>query len=269
VSVAIPDISAGYGPADLVNGVTDIIVNIAVNKGHDSNFNVGKTTLCLKNHFGTFLQSNGWAMHLHSPKGLVNSNKIKEIVGGNPVRQQLCIVDSIWAITGGPNGSATHKPDRLVMGTFAGAVDYCCAKEIREKLMGVTNHEAAVIPQFLTGFGYKESDPEWVAMTPETVSTRRVNTVYPSDTFSFSLSNASSHTSTLQFALPKGNRERLNVSIYDMRGRLVRMIGGRPDTRSMRWNGTATNGSPVPAGYYAVRVAAGSFQDTMKITVLR
>ncbi len=47
-SISIPDISGGYAPKDLVDGVTDIIVNIAVNKGHDSNFNIGKTTLCLK-----------------------------------------------------------------------------------------------------------------------------------------------------------------------------------------------------------------------------
>jgi hypothetical protein len=73
------------------------------------------------------------------------------------------------------------------MGTFAGAVDYCCVKKVREEIMKVTNHETAVIPKFLTAFGYKETDPVYFEMTPETVSVQKVNTVTPSDTFSFTL----------------------------------------------------------------------------------
>ncbi|MBN1307625.1 MAG: DUF362 domain-containing protein [Chitinispirillaceae bacterium] len=268
-SVNIPGITAGYAPKDLVDGVTDIIVNIAVNKGHESPFNVGKTTLCLKNHFGTFLLSNGMATHLHSTNGLINSNKIKEIVGGNPVRQQLCIIDTLWAIKANVTGTVSHKPDRLVMGTFAGAVDYYCAKEIREKLMAVTNHEQNVITQFLTGFGYSVNDPEYVEVTPETVSIRKAGTTVDAATFSFTFSTPSIRQSTLRFALPAGNREPLQVSIFDMRGRLVRKIGGQPGARSMQWDGRATNGSPVPAGSYAVRVAAGGYRDTMNMTVAR
>ncbi|MBN1601245.1 MAG: DUF362 domain-containing protein [Chitinispirillaceae bacterium] len=268
-SISIPDISSGYAPKDLVDGVTDIIVNIAVNKGHDSNFNIGKTTLCLKNHFGTFLQSSGMAMHLHSTNGLININKIAATVGGNPVRQQLCIIDSIWAAKKGPDTAITHKPDRIVMGTFAGAVDYCCVKKIREEIMNVTNHETEVIPKFLTSFGYKETDPVWVEMTPETVSVQKVTTVTPSDTFSFTLTGTTMKMSTLKFALPKGSKMDIKVRITDLRGRLVREIANRAGTLSMMWDGAKSDGSMVPAGSYAVSLIAGTFRSTMKLTVLR
>lgn len=268
-SISIPNISAGFAPKNLVDGITDIIVNIAVNKGHDSNFKVGKTTLCLKNHYGTFLESNGWANHLHSTTGLININKIPAIVGGNPVRQQLCIIDSIWAAKGGPDTVITHKPDRIVMGTFAGAVDYCCVKKIREQVMNVTNHEAAVIPQFLTAFGYKETDPEWVEMTPETVSVQKVNPAAPSDNFSFAVTGTAMKMSTLHFAIPKGILEDLKVQITDLRGYQVHEITTRAGTRTTLWDGTKTDGSRVPTGSYVVSLTAGEFRTAMHLSVIR
>lgn len=279
-AVTIPEISnSGYAPGDLVKGVTDIIVNIAVNKGHNSpTFNVGMTTLCLKNHFGTFLNGGGGggsyggaltAMHLHTTKGLLNINRIPEIVGGNPVRQQLCIIDSLWAMKDGPSGSVDNKPDRLIMGTFAGAVDYCCVKEIREKIMKVTNHQAAVIPQYLTAFGYKETDPKWVEMTPDTVSIRKVNPNPSSDVITFTHTGSSVQKSTLHFNLPQNNRDNLTVHIVDMKGRLVREISEMSGARSLQWDGRAASGSMVPPGYYAVSLSAGSFRETMHMTVLR
>ncbi|HEX2957052.1 MAG TPA: FlgD immunoglobulin-like domain containing protein [Chitinispirillaceae bacterium] len=277
--IKIPDISAGFAPGDLVKGTTDIIVNIAVNKGHNSpSFKVGMTTLCLKNHFGTFLSSGGsggiyggslMATHLHSTKGLININKIPEIVGGNPVRQQLCIIDSLWAMKDGPSGSVDAKPDRLIMGTFAGAVDYCCVKEVREKLMNVTNHQKDVIPQFLTAFGYKETDPEWVEITPDTVAIRKVNPNHSSESITFTLNGSSMPKSTLHFNLPRGNRDNLTVRIVDMKGRVVREINERSGVQTLQWDGRAANGNMVAPGSYMVSLSAGSFRETMQMTVVR
>ena len=271
-NVNIPDINGGSAPGDLVNGTTDIIVNIAVNKGHNSPFNVGKTTLCLKNHFGTFLKgAYGGALsaeHLHSTTGLLNINKTAELVGGNPVRQQLCIIDTLWATKDNNTGLASHKPDRLVMGTFAGAVDYYCAKEIREKLMGVTNHQQNVLSQFLTSFGYAVNDPEYIEITPDTVSIRKAGIHVHSDAFPFVLSSGSKRKSTLQFSLPRGNHNNLTVHIADVRGRLIREINGRPGAQSLRWNGRTANGNLVPPGSYAVSLSTGSFRETMQLTVV-
>jgi len=131
----------------IAEGTIDILVNIAVNKGH--NGNVGKTTLCMKNHAGTFD-----AKPIHFKGNLdyiIAFNKSEAILGGTPPRQQLCIVDSLWAMVKGTFGKPDKELSRLVMGTFAPAVDYLTARKIREPLMGATHEN---LNRFLEDFGY-------------------------------------------------------------------------------------------------------------------
>lgn len=144
---------------DILNGKIDVLVNIAVNKHHGDDY--GAVTLCMKNHFGTFEPS---------PDGhgdfryLIAMNKSEAIIGGSPARQQLCLVDNLWAShKGWPTATPTGAPAGLVMGTFAPAVDYLTAKAdwkywkggkgklLRHKLAGNTE-------RFLTEFGYAPSE---------------------------------------------------------------------------------------------------------------
>jgi hypothetical protein len=268
--VTVPNVNGGYAPADLVNGVTDIIVNIAVNKGHNSNFNVGKTTLCLKNHYGTFLSGDGFggfnkrtmygggltAMHLHNAQNaLTNINKTFSIVGGDPVRQQLCIIDTLWAITGNVTGAVSHKPDRLIMGTFAGAVDYCCAKKVREELMNVKNHEQENLKKFLTEFGYTEEDPEWIEVTPEMVKMERVNPGRNAQIFNFSITPTSMKRVLVNFAV-KDVKNLQKIQIFNLAGKLIKQIDLSGSSKAS-WDGRSSGGDPVSAGSYMVRLSAG------------
>lgn len=268
-SVTVPNVTGGNAPADLVNGVTDIIVNIAVNKGHNSTFNVGKTTLCLKNHYGTFLDNSGMAMHLHNASNaLTNINKTASIVGGDPVRQQLCIIDSLWAIKGNVTGSISHKPDRLIMGTFAGAVDYCCVKKVREEVMKVTNHEQENIKKFLTEFGYKETDPEWIEITPDMVNIEKVNHVR-GEYISFRMSNPSYRQSTVRFSLPTAAASAVTVKIFSLAGGLIAQINHSERVPEVLWNGIASNGEVVRAGTYVVEIQAGEYKAAERFSVTR
>lgn len=268
--VTIPNVNGGYAPADLVNGVTDIIVNIAVNKGHASNFRVGRTTLCLKNHYGTFLSGGGFggfgkksmygggltAMHLHNAKNAItNINKTPSIVGGDPVRQQLCIIDTLWAIKGNVIGNVDAKPDRLIMGTFAGAVDYCCAKKVREELMGVTDQEQDVLPKFLTEFGYSVEDPEWIELNPEMLKAERANPGRNAQVFIFSITPPSMKRVLINFAVE--NVGDLNdIQIFDLKGNLVKQINVS-SRRTALWDGRSSSGRVVSVGNYVVRLSAG------------
>lgn len=267
----ITSINGGYAPKDLVDGVTDIIVNIAVNKGHDSQFNVGKTTLCLKNHFGTFLKEGSFgsmltAEHLHSANGLINSNKTAALVGGDPVRQQLCIIDSLWGMKGGPSGTADKKLDCLVMGTFAGAVDYCFVKKIREGIQKAT-HDSN-IPKFMTGFGYAETDPEWVEITPTGVTTEKVNHPESHEELTFSLQSPSLHQTTVRFSVPSEMPAPVSCRIFDIRGQLVKEISGQ--TRNgILWDGKATSGTMIPTGNYVIEIRGEQFRTAQTITVIR
>jgi hypothetical protein len=177
---------------DLVDGNIDILVNVAACKSHNGtggHYSYGSCTLCMKNHFGTFTsgsqaQSSG---NLHVPNSastppppplaLFEINKHPAILGGNPVRQQLCIVDALLSNGGsGPGGGWDARTDRLVMGTFAPIVDYLAAKKILldstimasspMPALGVTN-AAIILPLFLTSFGYAETDAQqWIEYLP-------------------------------------------------------------------------------------------------------
>jgi hypothetical protein len=172
-------------PADLVNAKIDILVNIAVAKMHDGpggSYGYGSVTLCMKNHLGTFTDS-GKGQHsggLHSLKAQLEINQHAAVLGGNPVRQQLCIVDALLSNgASGPGKSADNRTDRLVMGTFAPFVDYFTANYILfdPTIMAASpipqqglTAAATLIPQFATALGYPARgaapappDPGWVS----------------------------------------------------------------------------------------------------------
>jgi hypothetical protein len=180
------------GPADLVDGKIDILVNIAACKSHfgtGNHFNYGSCTLCMKNHFGTFTDGTKpqWSNNLHVPNdgatppppplALFEINKHPAILGGSPVRQQICIVDALFSNgASGPGGNWDNRTDRLVMGTFAPIVDYFSVKNIllntavmtssAMPALGVTN-AAIIVPLFLTSFGYAENTVgSWIEYDP-------------------------------------------------------------------------------------------------------
>jgi hypothetical protein len=154
----LPDGTTAPCTADIAKGGIDILVNIAINKGH---IYYGKASLCMKNHYGTFAPN-------HDADYLFAINKSDAIVGGTPPRQQLCIVDSLFAIKTYNNAPDT-MPCYLVMGTFAPIVDYLTVKKIREEVLKYS-HDSSIVDTYPTTFGYTAKDPEWVLVSPGTVS---------------------------------------------------------------------------------------------------
>jgi hypothetical protein len=145
----------------LVDGSVDILVNISMCKGHSRTY--GGFTMTMKNHFGTFSPSPG---HQDQPlEYLLAINKTDEVLGpmdkqtGKVLypRQQLCLVDALWASKPGPGGNPTHQPNFLAMGVMSPIVDYVLATRFRGEKMGwAPNMEA--LSHFLTEFGYTEAD---------------------------------------------------------------------------------------------------------------
>ena len=144
---------------DVVNGAVDIIVNVASNKGHPM---MGGATLSMKNHFGTFAPTHAD----HADNNYVfNINKSEAVLGGTPVRQQLCFIDSLFANKASNTGTPEVMPCQLVMGVFGPAVDYLTVKKVREEVMGCI-HDNTIINSYLTTFGYATADPVWVVVPP-------------------------------------------------------------------------------------------------------
>jgi hypothetical protein len=145
----------------LVNGTIDILVNISMCKGHSSNF--GGFTMTMKNHFGTF--DPGPGHQSRSLEYLLAINQTQEILGPMDPRtgqvqyprQQLCIVDGLWASKHGPSGNPSHQTNFMAMGVFSPAVDYLVAAGFRAQRMGWTVNMNAT-RRMLTDFGYSEED---------------------------------------------------------------------------------------------------------------
>ena len=148
--------------APLVRNEADILIDMAMCKGHNREF--GGFTMCMKNYFGTFDPAPA-----HKDGGgadyLIGINKSPEILGridartGDVLfpRQQLCIVDALWASKRGPRLPPNAQPNALLMGVFGPAVDYVCAMRLRKDVLGWPVQEQ-VAGRFLTEFGYSESD---------------------------------------------------------------------------------------------------------------
>ena len=145
----------------LVDGTVDILINIAMCKGHSTTF--GGFTMSMKNHFGTFDPEHG---HRSGALDyLIAINQTREILGpmdpqtGRILypRQQLCLVDALWASKGGPGGLPSHQPNFLAMGVFAPVVDFMVATRFRGEKMG-WQPEMEATRRFLSEFGYLEKD---------------------------------------------------------------------------------------------------------------
>ncbi len=147
----------------LVYGTVDILINIAMCKGHWPQF--GDFTLTMKNHFGTFAPSPGHAGEKAGLDYLIALNKTPEILGKMDVktgkvlypRQQLCLVDALWASETGPMGGPTHQPNFLAMGVFSPVVDYLVATQFRGKKMGWQPNMGPT-DRMLSDFGYNKND---------------------------------------------------------------------------------------------------------------
>ena len=119
--------------------------------------------MTMKNHFGTFSPKPG-----HQRGGedyLMAINQTREILGSMDgrtgkiqyPRQQLCLVDALWASKGGPGGNPSHQPNFLAMGVLSPVVDYQVATRFRSQVM-VWQPNMKVAHRMLTDFGFREDD---------------------------------------------------------------------------------------------------------------
>ncbi len=145
----------------LVNGSVDILINVALCKGHDDTY--GGFTMTMKNHFGTFDPSPGH--QAGALEYLIAINQTAEILGPMDKRtgkilyprQQLCVVDALWASEGGPDGYPRFQPNFLAMGVLSPIMDYLLATRFRGEKMGwKVNRDAA--RRIMKEFGFDENE---------------------------------------------------------------------------------------------------------------
>lgn len=113
------------------------------------------------------------------------------------------------------------------------------------------------VPLVNTASGIEDNDP---ADVPPAVRTFAVSQNYP---------NPFNPSTSFQFSVPEGDGPlNVQVSIYDIRGRLVRkLIDEKKDggVYKVHWNGKAMKGETVPSGVYFYQVQAGEYRSTRKM----
>jgi hypothetical protein len=82
--------------------------------------------------------------------------------------------------------------------------------------------------------------------------------------------NPSGSGTRIEYAVPRTGH--VTLSVYDVRGRLVRTLRDGPEpegTRFVSWNGQDNNGKAVASGIYFVRMTSGGRAAVRKAIVLR
>jgi hypothetical protein len=74
----------------------------------------------------------------------------------------------------------------------------------------------------------------------------------------------------IKFDLPRD--ENVNISVYDVKGRLVRTLLSEPmpfGTHTVIWEGEDNRGNRVATGVYYYRLVAGSFTATKSMVLMK
>lgn len=82
---------------------------------------------------------------------------------------------------------------------------------------------------------------------------------------------ASSQSTTIEFAVPEAEGGSLALEVYDMLGRQVRTLVREESflgTGAVSWDGRDDRGRVVPAGVYIIRLSATGRQETIRVLVL-
>jgi len=261
----------------------DIIINIASCKGHAE---LGGATLTLKNHLGTVGghvtgdQAVQKILEIHNSEAVLG----KPIPGSVPPKQQLAIVDCLWAAENGPLAAPDKAPGILVMGTSCPAVDCFTAIKVRLEKLKYKGDRPTFL-SYLTHYGYDAAavepllknpnpdalgrgwlDASWMLGTPIKGSncSPLKNTVV---TFSITGSGFKPQTQTI--TLKQGEMVK-SVSIIDLKGRVIRVLTlNESDKNNIAWDARNTNGNMVIPGAYLLKISGSKAVKAVRFTLIR
>lgn len=92
----------------------------------------------------------------------------------------------------------------------------------------------------------------------------------------FSLSqnypNPFNPSTAINYSIPEGEKVRVRLEIYNLRGQLVKVIVGEDREAGeyrVHWDGRDERGGQVPSGVYFYRIRAGKYSNVRKMILLR
>jgi flagellar hook assembly protein FlgD len=82
--------------------------------------------------------------------------------------------------------------------------------------------------------------------------------------------NPFSSSATISFFIPQ--TEKVSIEIYDLTGRLIKILTNekmQAGTHHLTWNARDEKGNAVGSGIYLLKLQAGNYTETKKISVLK
>ncbi len=258
----------------LADGTIDILVNLAVNKGHTSQRVVGYGTLTLKNLIGTIKFSCPTGYNDAPPYNIIDlagMYKGEPCCGGDPPRQQLAIVDSLWANPKNHTTAPSARPNKIFMGTFGPAVDYQTIHGSWDEIGG--NYADDVVDGNLTLFGYTPSDIGEVIPVPpasEGIVAARADAKASQRFVRVNITARQRIISATRLPLAQGETP-FSARIIDAQGRLVCRLALSVDRSvcTVGWDGRDERGHSVTPGAYMLALATSRTTRLGMVRVMR
>jgi hypothetical protein len=156
-------------------------------------------------------------------------------------------------------------------------------ENIADTTFGVSAYEYAILmtnlnlPRWNIDYTIEASDGEYTIMSDdgefvfENTSLSIKNGILPKEfVLHQNHPNPFNPITSLRYDLP--NDGLVNITIYDMMGRLVKTLVNGSQTagfKSIQWNATNDRNEPVSAGLYLYTIQAGEFRQTKKMVLLK
>jgi uncharacterized protein (DUF362 family) len=254
----------------ILTDTSDYLINLCMLKSHS----MSGVSFSMKNHLGSTL--NPGALHGSDSKC---DPFIPALNALEPIRtkQKLLICDGIWGTkSGGPGGSPTDKPCKLVFGLDPVAFDYVCMQLLKDLGMSNTYVTRASHINTAAGEPYNlgTNDPANIDLI--NLDTTKVNQNDDENrlpqTFNLfqNFPNPFNSRTTLSFTVAKPSAVRIDV--FDIKGELVNTLADNFYSNgyfSAHWDGTTTAGQKVASGSYLCRLTAGDFTRTIKMQLIQ
>ena len=132
-----------------------------------------------------------------------------------------------------------------------------------------TENNEYVITGWTKSFGNGNNDA-WLIKVENPIAEIKESYIPHIFVFHQNYPNPFNPTTSLAYDLPKN--ELVNITIYDMKGRMVKtLINGLQTAgyKSVQWNATNRQGQQVSAGLYLYTIEAGEFRQTNKMILLK
>ena len=254
----------------ILTDMCDYVVNLCMLKSHG----MSGVSFSMKNHLGSTLNAGG----LHGSDSKCDPF-IPALNALEPIRskQKIVICDGLWGTkSGGPGGSPTDKPCKLVFGFDPVAFDYVCMQLLKDLGMPNSYINSATHIATAAGAPYNlgTNDPakiDVINLDTTQVDQSGADRGLPG-TFNLFQNFPNPFNAHTTFSFTVAEPSTVRIEVFNIRGERVNTLADAfysSGYYSVHWDGTTSGGERAASGTYLCRLTAGSFNQTIKMHLIQ